>query len=122
MRKILLAITLFTYLFNYAVTITSTATTLGGQPAFQFEVTDPLYMPAFYYDDMLDAYPPDGWSFFWQTDEGAVSTAEKPIFHFRTTGAHEVSIVLTPRKKEVDIFKVFHSTKIIKVLIKLVIS
>jgi uncharacterized repeat protein (TIGR01451 family) len=109
MRKILLAITLFTYLFNYAVTITSTATTLGGQPAFQFEVTDPLYMPAFYYDDMLDAYPPDGWSFFWQTDEGAVSTAEKPIFHFRTTGAHEVSIVLTPRKKEVDILKVFHS-------------
>jgi uncharacterized repeat protein (TIGR01451 family) len=102
MRKILLAITLFTYLFNYAVTITSTATTLGGQPAFQFEVTDPLYMPAFYYDDMLDAYPPDGWSFFWQTDEGAVSSAEKPIFHFSTSGVHTVHLLLVPRKKDND--------------------
>jgi len=94
-------------LYNNAVTITSTATMLGGQPAFQFEVTDPLYMPAFYYDAMLDSYPHDGWSYFWQTDEGAVSTAEKPIFHFSTTGPHTVSIVITPRKKEEDILKVF---------------
>jgi uncharacterized repeat protein (TIGR01451 family) len=102
MRKILFAIGLFAALFSYS-SVTSTFTTFLGEPAYQFEVIDPAYMPAFYYDAMLDAYPPSGWSYFWQTDEGAISHEEKPYFYFTNVGSHEVTVILVPRKKEDDI-------------------
>ncbi|PCJ65170.1 MAG: hypothetical protein COA58_09915 [Bacteroidetes bacterium] len=105
MRKLLLFGSLFLFLNNYAISISSTAVTEGGNLGYQFEVTDPMYMPAFYFDGI--SYPPEGYSYFWHTDEGHVSSAEKPIFFFQTLGVHNVNIVITPRKKGDDDFKVF---------------
>jgi len=74
-----------------------------GEPAVEFEVTDPAYMPAFYADPITGVLPASGWSYFWQTDEGAISHAEKPIFYFNNAGSHTVTVVLVPRKREDDI-------------------
>lgn len=101
MRNLLFTLGLLTSLLSYS-SVTSTLVTHMGQPAFEFEVVDPAYMPAFY-PDIFGTYPPDGWSYFWQTDEGAISHDEKPIFFFQTEGSHIVSVVFVPRKKEKDI-------------------
>ena len=102
MRNLLFTLGLLTTLLSYS-SITSTFTDFMGQPAFEMEVIDPAYMPAYYYNPITDSYPVDGWSYLWQTDEGTVSHAEKPVFCFSTPGAHIVSVVLVPRKKDGDI-------------------
>jgi uncharacterized repeat protein (TIGR01451 family) len=74
-----------------------------GSQAVEFEITDPAYMPAFYADPGTGVIPFSGWSYFWQTDEGAISHAEKPVFYFNNSGSHTVTVILVPRKKEDDI-------------------
>jgi len=101
MRNLLFTLGLLTSLISYS-SISSMPIMHMGEPAWEFEVIDPAYMPAFY-PDVSGTFPADGWSYFWQIDEGAISHDEKPIFFFENEGPHTVSLVLVPRKKEEDL-------------------
>ena len=93
MRKLLLLSALFAFIINHAVTIVSNPIPYMGSNAVEFEVTDPAYMPAFYADPGTGVFPLTGWSYFWQTDEGAISQAEKPVFYFKNANTkNELSL------------------------------
>ncbi|MCB0734796.1 MAG: hypothetical protein KDC76_09445 [Bacteroidetes bacterium] len=60
---------------------------------YQFKITPPnLY--EYSTDPNAERY-----EYMWYTDEGNISSEEEPIFHFATSGTHDVTLVLVPRKK-----------------------
>ncbi|MCB9260952.1 MAG: T9SS type A sorting domain-containing protein [Flavobacteriales bacterium] len=52
-----------------------------------------------YYENANGQMPDEGWSYFWITDEGIVSHSQVAKFIFHNIGSHEVTLVLTPRKR-----------------------
>ena len=108
MKKLAIIINMFIFFSSYAVEISHTVVLEDTEPAHRFKVVD-LDFPPFYYDPITDTYPEDGYSYMWYTDEGHVSNEMEPVFFFSSSGSHNVSLVLTPRKKGDDVLKVFHT-------------
>ncbi|MBL4708772.1 MAG: T9SS type A sorting domain-containing protein [Flavobacteriales bacterium] len=107
MRKLKLMLTLFALIpmSHYAQVISDLGievTAVIDGVEHQFEVTDGSYPP---YDP--DVEIENAYSYFWHTDEGHISNADKPIFFFASEGEHHVYLVLTPRKQGDEVNKVF---------------
>ena len=109
MKNLLVILSILFSSLSYAIEIDHIPINEGPQYIHQLSI-DPSFAGDYPpYTGELDT---EGFSYTWYTDEGHISNAISPQFYFSEVGPHQISLMLTPRKKGDHDLKEFHNFSI----------